>query len=76
MDNGHKISALEANSYKLNLFITDTLGQGVDNIFAVYVPFPVSSSTNIDTLSGSDTNTKTCLSRSISFCSKIRMYSM
>ena len=32
-DNGHKISALGSkNSYKFNLFITDTLGQGVDNL--------------------------------------------
>ena len=82
-----------ANSYKLNLFITDTQGTslrcsrpthsskpfvyrrfrasatqaikgpGVDNLR--YVPFPVGCYTNIDTLSVSDTNTRTC--RYVSF---------
>ena len=35
-DNGHKIRPLGANSYKRNLFITDTPGQGVDNLRYMY----------------------------------------
>ena len=31
-----KSQPLGANSYKLNIFITDTVGQGVDNLWYMY----------------------------------------
>ena len=58
-DNGHKISVLGSKFLQNLTSLLRTLhGPGVDNLR--YVPFPVGGYTNIDTLSVSDTNSRTC----------------
>ena len=69
IDNSPSMNKSVKPVYKLNLFITDTPGQGVDNLRYMY--HFLSAVTQTLTLSVSDSNTRTCLRRSISFSSKI-----